>query len=430
MGNNNIIDKYNKSGNVDIYVYLEKVCYFPGENMIGNIKLVPKPGFFQESKNHSQLVITLTQHSHYLYPVGSDMEVDEEILILMTHKFSFSDFINYENEVEMILPINYTIPTHARPSIFIDKSDYVKHTICIEYPYFDVKRTLIFVVKNHLLYNSRNRSLLSPFYYPTIFNKKKFFSKKGYCQLVINMPRNFFQYNERVGYNIHLDCTSLDLPAYKIKVTFCRTRKQNYSSDITRTRNTRNEQLYFKQYNLDKQKKLFNVVDYILFSDPLINRGDCKSPSITYQEMNAHGPYEINDSSLFNSLPSCSEGLLVIEYYLKVKVYFDTIFTSDEQVSAPLDFCDIIDYNLPNVNQMNPNNNNINNEYVINEVSNLNNYDTNIINNNINDNNNIINNNSAPPIAQNNNIDAKKNYLEDKEGVNLDDWIIIDKKKK
>lgn len=429
MGNDNVNSKYNQQGNVDIILSLDRVCYFPGENMNGNIKLIPKAGLYKECKNFSQLIIKITQHSHYIYQVGSDYEVDEEIIELMKHNYKFSDFISVDDdEAQMNLPFNYDLPTYTRPSIFINNDDYVKHFITIEYPHFNTKRTLMFIVKNHLYYNSRNRTFISPFCYPTTFNKKRFFKKKGSCQLVINMPRNFFLYNEKVGYNIHLDCRILEIPVYKIKVTFCRTRMKNYSSNITQARSIITDNLLFKEYKLNKFQKLFNIIDYIMFSDPIVQRDGIISPSDLYQEMDAHGLYELSDSKYLKKLyPSCSEGLLVINYSLKVKVYFDSILTSDESVFAPIDFCDIIDCNLPNVNKPITNNN----MNLMNSIPNVSNSQINTFHNqNINNTINSINDNNHPSITQSSSIDGKKNYLEDNEDINLDDWVIIDKPKK
>ena len=75
--------------------------------MDGNIKLIPKMGLYNDCRKFCELNITMTQHSYYIYPVGSDYETDEEKIILMTHKFRFSDFINLEDEIEMNLPVIY-----------------------------------------------------------------------------------------------------------------------------------------------------------------------------------------------------------------------------------------------------------------------------------------------------------------------------------
>ena len=147
--------------------------------------------------------------------------------------------------------------------------------------------------------------------------------------------------------------------------------------------------------------------------------------------MEIHGLYELNDQGINGLYPSCSEGLIQIEYSLKFKVYLDSIFTTNEEVLLPINFCDIIDNNIPNEfseqnmnNYININKNNIQN---INQILPQKNFQSNIINNNsIIDNNNIIENEyPAPPTLNSQNIDNKKNYREDNEA--LKDWVIIDK---
>ena len=334
--------------------------------------------------------------------------------------------------------------------------------------------------------------------------------KKGSCKLVIEMPRNYFLYNEKVGYNIHLDCRILEIPVYKISVTFCRTLKKRYKSNYLKSNVEHTDKLFFKDYNLNKNEKLFNIVDYIYFSAGIAWDSTSSSPTETYKRFDAHGLYEINDHTLQNLYPSCSVGLINIEYSLRVKIYFDTILTSDEQVFAPLDFCDILYFNNPNTNYNNqaffvnniqsnvsmpnviinntqlnmpmpnvimnnsqpnmPMSNSIinnsqpnmsmsdiitnnpqlnkpmpntiinnskpnipkNNAFSNNSQTNTSGHNNNInmINNNIiNDmDDNSINEGSAPPSGTNMNIDGKKNYLEDQKGVNLSDWVVIDKK--
>ena len=108
---------------------------------------------------------------------------------------------------------------------------------------------------------------------------------------------------------------------------------------------------------------------------------------------------------------------------MKFKIYFDTIFTTDESIYLPIDFCDIIGNN-------NLNNNNIINYEQSAEQTNTHTdintpiYNANLINNNI-INNNFIDEDSAPPSNPNMKIDTKKNYLEDKGNLDLKDWVII-----
>ena len=520
MGAMNTYEKYNKLGNVNIILGLQKVCYYPGENMVGNIKLIPKFGLYQECIKYCEIYIILTQHSHYTYRRGSDLETEEETIQLINSRLRFSDFMQLGQQNEINIPINIILPKFAHPSIFLNNSDYVKHFITIEYPYFNVKRTLIFIVKNNLNFHSRNRSLLCPFKYPTTFNKKKFLQYNNFDFKKILLRKKRLNI---IFISIHLDCRILEIPVYKISVTFCRTLKKNYKSNYLKNNIVHTDKLFFKDYNLNKNEKVFNIVDYIYFSAGIAWDRTSLSPTETYKRFDTHGLYEINDQTLQNLYPSCSVGLINVEYSLRVKIYFDTILTTDEQVFAPLDFCDILDFNsqnsnynnqafyvnnnqlnmhMPNVNMsnyqlnmpmpnvimnnsqfnmpmsnsiinnpqqttLNPNtiiNNSqpnmpmpnvimnnpqqttlkpnaiINNSKLNFQKNNTfsNNSQTNIslLNNNINliNNNSIndmddnnINEGSAPPSGTNMNIDGQKNYLEDKKGVNLSDWVIVDK---
>ena len=428
MGNNNIYDKYNKTGDVDIQLSLNKVCFFPGEKINGKIIITPKFGLFQECKNYSQLIITITQHSHYMYWRGSDLEKDEETLILINQKYQFSDFIESQDEIRMNVKMSYDLPIYTRPSIFINQNDYVRHILTIEYPHFQVKRSMLFIVKNDANFLLRTRALLAPYTHQKSFYKKKFFMKKGFFQMNINMPSNYFLYNDKVRYNIHLDFTMLEINASKIKVKFYRKIKKNFSNNISETRREVNEELFYKLYNLDKNQKVIDINSHIAFKDnPNQNKEKCISPSEIYKQLELHGLFEINDPSLKSLYPSCSEGLIQIEYSLKVKVYLDSIFTTNEEVLIPINFCEILDNNISNTfNNQNMNNFiNINKDYTFNKNINnklINNYTK---SNTIDNFKFIEDEYPAPPTLNNQNLDNQKNYIEDNEV--LKDWVIIDK---
>ena len=415
MGNN-LLSKYNRQENVGITINLNKVCYYPGEKLIGNIIIIPKTCTFADIRKYSQITIIITEHSQYTYRRGSDLETEEEIVELIRQNFSLSDFIGFDQKIQINVPIDYILPKIANPSLYLNSTDYVKHFICVEYPHFDSKRTNIFIVKNHLKEHSIGRTLVSPFYFQKSYNKKKFLSKKGSCQLIINMPRNYFLYNEKVSYNIHLDCKILQIPVKRISVTFYRHFKKHCKGNHNTTGGDLREKLYRKDYLMNKNDKVFNINDYIYYIDnPPLDEQVYIYPIDIYKKFDSHGLYEVDDDSLKDLYPSCSVGLINIKYSLKVKVYFDSIFTFDEEVNIPIDFCNILYDNtsIENHTEQKLIDDNI-------KTNSLSNNNINLINNNIinNEGNNIINNESAPPSNQIINMD-KKNYLEDK------DWVII-----
>ena len=454
MGNSTLYDKYNLRGNVDISIKLDKVCYFPGEQLTGKILITPNFNLFEEAKRYCEIIISLTQHSSYVYQVGSDYETEEEIMPLMKHKFRFSDFIELDNQGIITLPISYLLPTYTRPSIFLNRTDYVKHFISVDYPHFNVKRTLLFAVKNHIKYHFQTRILRCPYNYQTVLNKKKFISNKGSCRFIINMPRNYFLYNEKIGYNIFLDCNTLQIEVKSIKISLLRKIKNNFRNNYLHIRNKKYETLLTKAYNTKKGEKTYNIVDYICFCDcPSLNKDYVPAISI-YNWMDSHGLFEVDDDSLKNLLPSFPVGLISIDYFLHAEIEYDSIFTSDDRIDIPIEFCSIIYDNIQNTNNIQPNypndipnnnmNNNINNSLnnnIYNSINNSmnqittssnnfrpNNSTNNFVNINEVDNINIIENeNAPPPTIKTNNIDIKKNYAEDKKDIDLSDWVIINK---
>ena len=420
--------KYNINGNINIKVVLNKVCYFPGENMTGRIQLISNKGFIQECKKFSEIIITITQISQYKYPSDSHDKIEKEVITLMNNIMSFSDFIQMGEERVINIPFNYTCPKNACPSIFLSDKDYIKHVLSIDYPHFNVRRSYIFVVKNKLEYHSILKNLLCPFKNETIFNKSKFFSKKGSCKLIIDMPRNYFLYNEKVEFNIQIDCSSLKIPVNKIRLSFDRAIKKNYKNDYLNTRKYATENLIFKEYNLEKTKKIFNIVDYIYFPKHTAKF----SATDAYKNMNNHGLYEVTDETLKNLYPCCSIGLINIEYSITVKIFFDSMLTTDEEKFFPIFFCDILGdnnqnkYNPPSQTNISYSNNTQNNNYLnqlptlseiqanthtpdynTNSDNNIQNYN---INNIANNDNNIADDEGAAPTGFNINMDSKKNY--------------------
>ena len=444
MGNT---EKNNRLGDIGIILKLDKICFYPGENMKGKIRLILKNGLFEECKKFSRLNIMIVQCSNYEYIIDNGYDTDGETIILMAQSFHFNDFIGLDNVNEINLPFNCILPKTARPTIIIKNTDYVKHIIIIEYPHFKIKRSYLFVVKNNLKFHSKGTKLLTSCFFQTTFEKSKIFQNKSPCKLIINMPKNFFLYNEKVEYKIQLDCRNLDIPVNKVVVTFYRIIKMNYSKNILKARKSWIDNLYINEYSLPKEKKLFTVDDHFLFPNTLNKKNDfCIPPSIVYQFMEQHGLYDVNDKNILRLLPGCSEGLINIYYFLKVKIHFDSILTSNEFIDIPLEFCDIIDNKISNQNNKNINNNmnniKVNNNDINNAVDtskptpssnnsqeNLNIDDINI--SSINDDNDsiILDKSSAPLPFDNKNIEGKKDPLDDKENINTGGWVIIDENK-
>ena len=88
-------EKYNKLDNVGISIKLNKVCYFPGEEITGNIIISPKIYSIEDHRKYCELIITINERSQYTYRRGSDTETEVDNKTLINHKLRFSDFIEF-----------------------------------------------------------------------------------------------------------------------------------------------------------------------------------------------------------------------------------------------------------------------------------------------------------------------------------------------
>ena len=96
MGNKN-----SNNGNIKIIIYLDKVCYFPGEKMKGKVKIIPKLGLFEECKKHCEIFIMISQISQYEYQYGDGTETESETNQSDALRIRFSDYIQIGNEKEI-----------------------------------------------------------------------------------------------------------------------------------------------------------------------------------------------------------------------------------------------------------------------------------------------------------------------------------------
>ena len=83
----------------------------------------------------------------------------------------------------------------------------------------------------------------------------------------------------------------------------------------------------YKKIKLEKGLSNYNIVNSINF--PITSN----YPPKIYEECEKHGLFEVNDVKInknsFHLYPSNLFGLLSVEYYLRFKLHFDSLLTSD-----------------------------------------------------------------------------------------------------
>ena len=333
MGNE---EKHNIFGEVNIKIELNKACYLPGEDIKGSIILTPKSNLVEEVINNPILRIKITQYQLYTKHGGRSSKKEKEKKILYESDFNFNDFLEKRDSKGFNIPINIPLFEDAYPSIYFSKEDYVKHYLCIEYPHFKVKRTIMFIVKNKI--NLNDYYLIAPFKIEETYNKSKFIFDKGFCVLTVNMPKNYFEYNEAISFNIKLNCKNLKLRIEQFQIKVCRHECKNYPNYRLNSKEKTKINLFWKYYKFYKNQDIYEISDYFYFPNFYQNSKLPCNPNQIYKEYDLHGPFEINETNLYNLKPSALGGLLSVKYFFKIKVFFKSFWTMDEKYSIPIYF--------------------------------------------------------------------------------------------
>lgn len=356
MGNSPPGYKANKY--ISFSLELEKVCFFPGEYINGKLFLEGKPGLKETKLKEPNALFIINQNQIYDYysPQFGDYTSDEKNLNIYENTLTFNDFTGANLLSKIIIPFSVKLPLSTYPSVSFSDGGYVEHTFSVEFPSLKIKRTYKIVVKNNPNFTIKNKLLKIPCKLNINQSKSKFLFNKGNYILLINLPKNVFYYDEQISYNILLDCNNLNLVINEIKISFIRKRITNSSAKPIEER-VKRETLLTERIKLNQSDKVHNINGKINFPN---EHSDDKNvyPPLVYQIIDEKGPYGENCKVLikkYNIYPSCRGGLLTVEYFLKIKLIFQTSLTFDESINIPLDFCSraeakIIDKNKEQIN--------------------------------------------------------------------------------
>ena len=349
MGNNSQYSKFNKY--IDFSIKLEKICYFPGESINGAIYLMGKSGLLETQLKNPKALFTIYEKQKYTYS-GSDNNTSTESKENKYENYIlFNNFIGANLLTGINIPFSYKIPILTHPTCSFKVSYYqgfIKHYFSIELPNLKVKRTLIIVIKNNANFTKENKLFKMPCVYFAKKSKSQFFINKGYFSITINLPKNVFYYDEPISYIIILDCKKIELLINKIDVSLLRRNRRNHRSDFEKARYKEDDLLLTKSKKLNSNLKEQVIQDVFNFPmnykkekiifPPLIYESIEKNKS-QFPKISSNDPeYKmIKLEKEYIICPSCRSGLVSIEYFLQIKLYFPSM-TFDEKYEVPIDF--------------------------------------------------------------------------------------------
>ena len=229
MGNSNEDNKYNKL--IDFTIKLDKICYYPGENICGTLIIMGKPGLLETQLNDPKVKFEVyerlhnipLQHSNFINSMPETLYHNSNFLV-------FNTFIGTNLLTGVNLPFTYQIPTTLNPTccIILDKNaENLTHWFSAEFPSLKVKRTLQIVIKNNPNFTLQNTLLKIPYTFSSKKSKSILFINKGDFKITINLPKNSFYYDEKIPYEIILDLKNFHLKLNGLEVSILRTVSKN-----------------------------------------------------------------------------------------------------------------------------------------------------------------------------------------------------------
>ena len=157
---------------------------------------------------------------------------------------------------------------------------------------------------------------------------------KGAFLLSVKLPRNYFYYHEKVPLEINIDCSKLkDLTINSVNIRFTIFTRKNFSNDHLKADRTSEDCISNKNINLEKGLSEYKISDFVEF--PI----DFKyyTPNV-YNEIEKKGPIEVNDSFGQQLFQSSYNGLVSVDYIIRISLIFGSSLTFDEYLDIPIYF--------------------------------------------------------------------------------------------
>ena len=207
MGNSNGENKFNKL--IDFTIKLDKISYFPGENICGTLNLMGKPGLLETQLTNPQVKFEVYDKYRNLPTQASLVNPPPpEIINHNSNIFVFNTFIGSNLLTGVNIPFSYQIPYSFNPtcSVVLDSNiENLTHYFSAEFPSLKVKRTMGIIIKNIPNFTKQNNLLKIPCSFYAKKSKSILFVNKGEFEIKINLPKNLFYYDEKIPYEINLN---------------------------------------------------------------------------------------------------------------------------------------------------------------------------------------------------------------------------------
>ena len=383
---------------ISINISIEKIIFFPGEEIKGFIYIKGKPILTNPLLLYSLVSVSLTQIYYYEYDLESKIETDEgqeklkiklpfidkirekEKQILYSTVFNYNQFLGFNIMNGLQLPFQLVLPQNLDPSFYYQNS-YIRHILTFDFLGLESKNSIGLVIKNPRYFSLENQSLKEPLsVFKDMTKTKMLFFNQGKIATYITSKSNSYKYGEKIPINITIDASELNLNLIGIQIRFDRYINYNEKENKNIPKKNITNNLFCRNINFNEKKNNYKFdIEIAPPSDDF-----CIDPNLLYSVV--EGNYVKLNFPKVNLLPFCSGGLIDCLYCINVKLCFDSMVTTNETINIPIELYsddgkkkeeNIIQINKVNSEIKNPYNeifnDDINNNLIINSVEEENN---------------------------------------------------------
>ena len=339
-------DEFNYENDVSLSIELDKTCYSKGEKINGTLILIP-----EQNSTHTELVNPYAKFSFIekqcyefletFYEKDRDIikptrKNIEEIKILGSYPMNFSKYEKSNMLPNLKIPFQIMIPINAYPSLISDKNTYILHFLTCEIESLKVKKSIPFIIKNNPYFTKENKLLKIPYETKQLIGKHKFaIISCGNFEVKINLEKNICPYNENLPITIDIDCSNLNSIKLKgVNIYIFRTFRKNSQKNKNLMKEEKTEEIVRKTLPLREGEITYHIEDGIKL--PISSNN--LNPEIVYQLLDKNKDQGMKKFQNIKLFPSCSGGLLSCNYFLKIIIETNTLFSTNEEMIIPVDF--------------------------------------------------------------------------------------------
>ena len=338
--------EFNDEKEISMNIKLNKTCFSIGETIHGIITLTPKPDstiktlaepkakfIFVEKENYSMIESYYDKLTDTMKPkkknINNMTKIGEELI-------DFSEYLNANIIPNIEIPFQIKVPQYVCPSCLFGNNAYVIHFLCCEFKSLKVKKSVIIIIKNSPFFTKENKLLKIPAIYTDIITKHKYaIFSCGYFELKITLEKNICPYDENLQIIIDINCNNLSMIKLKaIKIYIYRKLKKKSQTNSKNIIDEKIEEMVRKVLPLKEGEKSYHIEDGI----KLPISSNYSNPEEVYKTLDKdkrEDKFKFYNVKLY---PSCDGNLLSCQYFIKILIETNTLFSTNEEMIIPIDF--------------------------------------------------------------------------------------------